>query len=98
MALFRLDFEGGEPVQNSTGRDFICAHMQTARERAIQTAGITGRSVVITRIGKGGQLRPSLIARPDGSCAKPPGVKGETCTANQGRGACFCRNCRAARR
>lgn len=95
MALYRLDYEDGRPVENSIGRDFICAHMQTARERAIQQAMLEQLSITVTRIGKSGRLRPTLLVMPDGACVPPEAMRPEGCKYPE---VCFCANCRARRK
>lgn len=78
--------------------DVLTRHMTTARERAIQAAAKWECDVLVTRIGKSGQLRPSLVLAPDGTARKPGGMTGEDCKAGPGQPPCFCRNCRAGRR
>jgi hypothetical protein len=100
--LYRLDYidaSGREvgPVKNTTGDDFLSRHMSTARKRAIEAAGERELSVQVTRIGKAGQTRPTLIVRPDGG-AEPPRQARSDCKAGPGKPPCFCRNCRAERR
>lgn len=103
MSLYRLDFidASGRPadaVRDPIMGDVLTRHMTTARARAIQAAQLAKRDVLITRIGKAGQMRPSLVVHPDGSASRPPGMGGEDCKAGQGKGPCFCLNCRATRR
>lgn len=69
-------------------------HMTTARRLATEAAVASGRAIRIDAAG-----RPRLVIRPDGG-AEPPATarRAAGCTAGQGGGACFCPNCRAARR
>jgi len=99
--LFRLDYlnndgSTAEAVKH-LGRDFLSRHMSTARTFAVAQAESDRRAILITRIGKGGIVRPSLVIRADGSASRPGGMDGENCVRDSGR-TCFCRNCRAARR
>lgn len=104
--LYRLDFidsEGraADPVQ-TLGRDFLSRHMTTARAYARAEAAATERAILITRIGKSGQMRPTLVIHPDGLSTRPQGTRttgaGGDCTATPDGPPCFCANCRAARR
>lgn len=102
--LYRLDYlnedgSTGEAVPDPIlGGDFLCRHMTTARSHAMPLAKVNGRAILVTRIGKAGQMRPSLVIQPDGTATRPGGMAGEDCKAGKGQGACFCRNCRASRR
>ena len=100
--MYRLDYlSSGAAVKDFTGRDFLCQHMKTAREQAAIFAIKGAEAVLITRIGKSGVLKATLVARPDGTFARPPGSKAanerEDCKAGTGE-TCFCSPCRAARR
>lgn len=101
--LYRLDYlndDGStagavpDPLFRS---DMLCRHMTTARSRAIECATRDNRAILVSRIGKAGAIRPSLVIRPNGTASRPGGMAGEDCTAGTGR-TCFCRNCRASRR
>lgn len=99
--LYRLDYlnedgSTGAAVKH-LGRDFLSRHMTTARAFAVSQAESERRAILVTRIGKGGQMRPTLVIKADGTASKPGGMSGEDCVADKGR-TCFCRNCRAARR
>lgn len=82
--------------------DVLTRHMTTARQRAIQAANRAECDVLISRIGKSGNIKPSLIVSRDGRAKRPPGMKAASgtreCRAGLGLGACFCDNCRASRR
>lgn len=105
--MFRLDYlnpDGttDEPVVDVImGGVFFRRHMATARQYASTTAQLTDRAILITRIVKAGQLKPSLVALPDGSFQRPPGSRPaserEDCRRDSGL-PCFCSPCRAARR
>lgn len=98
MALYRLDYVDGEPVEAIPGIGvFLSHHMMAARRFALTRADLDGRAIQITRINDAGQLKPTLIVNPDGTCSKPPGVDGGDCRAESGV-TCFCANCRAQRR
>lgn len=104
MPLYRLDFrDDGSPVPDRImlDTDFLSRHMQTARARAVEVAGDTGRVVVVSRIGKTGSVRPAIVIRPDGGAEAPDGMRqggGVDCTTGTLDQPCFCRNCRAERR
>lgn len=105
--MYRLDYltvdgkENLEPVKDFTGRDFLCQHMATARNVAGERAELFTRPVLITRIGKSGALKASLVAHPDGSFTRPPDSapvnEREDCKAGTDV-TCFCSPCRAQRR
>lgn len=102
--MYRLDYMSGKtftPVKDFGGRDLLCMHMATARNAASEHAEIFKKPVLITRIGKSGALKPSLVANPDGSFSRPPDSmpvnEREDCKAGTDV-PCFCSPCRAARR
>lgn len=101
--LYRLDYlnDDGSTAEAVRGvltcGDLLCRHMTTARSAAIGLAQDHSRAILVSRIGKAGQVRPSLVVKPDGSCTRPGGMKGEDCVRDNGR-TCYCRNCRASRR
>lgn len=103
--MYRLDYMSGEalsPVKDFTNRDLLCMHMATARNAASERAQTFKKPVLITRIGKSGVLKASLVAHPDGSFTRPPDSKPvnerEDCKAGVEGVTCFCSPCRAARR
>lgn len=106
--MFRLDYltvdgENLEPVKDFSNRDYLCQHMATARNVASEYAALHNKPVLITRIGKSGALKPTLLANPDATFSRPPGSapinEREDCKAGSAEGAvCFCTPCRAARR
>lgn len=101
--MYRLDYLNAGPVTDFTNRDYLCKHMATARNVASERAQLMSRQVLITRIGKAGSLKPTLVANPDGTFSRPPGSEPvserEDCKAGNAEGlACFCTPCRAARR
>jgi hypothetical protein len=106
MSLYRLDYlndDGttAEPVTNFVGSDFLARHMTTARGAAIEVAAKRGRAILITRIGKAGALRATLIIMPDGTAKRPPNTKSTDRAGDCRKGsgvACFCTACRADRR
>jgi hypothetical protein len=98
--LYRLDFlnddgSTAEAVHDIiVCADFLSRHASTARKKAIQAAANSGRAVVMTRIGRAGLMRPTLVIFPDGKCSPPAGMdSGHNAEAR----VCFCRNCRAGR-
>lgn len=101
--LFRLDYlnddgSTAEAVPDPFLRgDFLSSHMTTARRAAIHRAAEAGRAILVSRIGKGGHVRPSLVILADGTASRPGGMDGGNCVRDSGR-TCFCRNCRATRR
>lgn len=106
--LYRLDYcdthgKTTGPVRGAdlgilpTG-DVLCRHMSRARERAIQAANRAECDVLITRIGKSGDLKPSLIIDRDGRGKQPPGKRPSGGIEHREGGPCFCANCRAGRR
>lgn len=101
--LYRLDYHDGdrEAVRDPMmiGSDLITRHMSTARGRASEEARESGRAILITRIGKAGAMKPSLIVEPSGKCRRPDGTKatGQGCSRASGK-ACFCPACRAERK
>lgn len=101
--LYRLDFHpDGVAVHDPLlGGDYLARHMSTARAYAAVAAGEERRDVLVTRIGKGGHLKATLIIHPDGSASRPPGSKPvserDDCKKGSGQ-TCFCSPCRAARR
>lgn len=104
MPLYRLDFldpDGAAqaPVRGMAG-DFLARHMQTARSHGTAVAAATDSNVLVTRIDNAGNMKPSLIIRPDGTTAPPPQARHanprEVCRKSQG-GSCFCTPCRAER-
>ena len=103
MNLYRLDYVDTDgnvtgPVHDWRG-DVLCRHMTTARKRAQDFAAETRCDVLVSRIGgKSASVRGVLVIRPDGTASKPPGAKGEDCTARPDGPPCFCKNCRAGRR
>lgn len=101
--LYRLDYHpSGAAVQDPLlMRDYLAHHMATARAYAIVAAGEQGEDVLVTRIGKAGALKPTLLVHPDGSASRPPGSRPvserDDCKKDSGQ-TCFCAPCRAARR
>lgn len=113
MNLYRLDYvrdADGRDLAAVRGSDLgilptgdvLTRHMTTARQRAIQAAALADCPVLITRISGGGRMKGTLIIGPDGRGKRPPGMAAASgtreCRAGTGLGACFCDNCRAARR
>lgn len=110
MNLYRLDYiDANEKITGAVqgwhinlftnSRDVLTRHMTTARTHALDAARRAECDVLVSRIGgKSASVRGVLIVRPDGTARKPPGAKGEDCTAGPNRPPCFCRNCRAGRR
>lgn len=87
-----------DPAPFLPDEELSVGHMTTMRGHALIAAMRKGQPVLIMAAGK-----PRLLVTPDGSYAKPPGTtSGDArtgdCRAGQGEGACFCPNCRAARR
>lgn len=107
--MFRLDYidgTGKSPVLGvhigilPTGT-VLTRHMTTARKHATTAAARARQDVLITRIGKAGALRPSLIVQADGGSRRPPGTRPanerDECKRENGE-TCFCPSCRAERR
>lgn len=95
--LYRLDYLNADGTVRGPVRDFLSRHMTTARKRATEAAAEAELSVQVTRIGKAGQTKATLVIRPDGGAERPAGTRGEDCKRNSGQ-TCFCRDCRAQRR
>ncbi len=75
MSLYRLDYATptGQilaPVKDSimTSSDYLSRHAQTARRKAVELSTAPGedRCVLITRIGKSGQTKPTMLVLPGG--------------------------------
>jgi hypothetical protein len=100
MSLYRLDYLNDDGTTAEPVPTFLSRHMTTARSAAIAAAK-RGRAILITRIGKAGALKATLIIMPDGTAKRPPNTKstdrGGDCRKDSGV-ACFCTACRADRR
>lgn len=98
--LYRMTDDGLHAVKNFDSI-YICAHMATARSVAENVAVWIQESILITRVGKNGALKPTLVANPDGTFSRPPGTEPvserEDCKAGTDE-VCFCSPCRAERR
>lgn len=75
MSLYRLDYATptGQilaPVKDRimTSSDYLSRHAQTARRHAIELSTAEGedRCILITRIGKSGQTKPTMLVLPGG--------------------------------
>lgn len=89
MFTLALDDDTLTPVAESY------AHMATARRVAASQAAAHGIAVLVLVNGS-----PRLRIMPQGTATPPPGAQvasGPECRIGQ-PGACFCANCRAARR
>jgi hypothetical protein len=108
--MYRLDYLNldGKTTGGVQGRHIgilptdqvLTQHMATARVHAKLAALRAECDVLITRIGKAGQLRATLVIHPDGSASPPPQAKTDprsTCVRREGK-TCFCPTCRAERR
>lgn len=113
--MFRLDYIDSDgriiaPVLGSeidtlslaaSAEDVLTMHASTARKHARAAADRSGKDVLITRIVKGGQLKPSTVIRAAGGSGRPPGFKPanarENCKRDSGQ-RCFCTACRAERK
>lgn len=79
--------------------DYLTRHMQTMRPVASEAAQRAEADILISRIVKGGAIRPSLIATFDGRFRRPDTSKSAGANADhKDDGPCFCAACRADRR
>ena len=104
MPTFMLQREDGSLVRDDDGDVIVSAHMRTARAHAIITANIEREPITVGSIrGMDDDFKPRIVIQPDGQAKPPKGMKsGEErtgdCRASDDGPACFCPNCRAARR